>query len=347
MSVKIRQSTFFVALLTAFANGQVGIAESLSAPHQRTQFERVLSGTPAVPKWNSGFLVTWRTETGYSDSSENLSIQDRDGRLLAKYRLWFPDAWMIKIWDAAVSRSGSIAVVGLALNNSGSMSGMLALVSPAPARVKVVQTAPFEGHYVTFAPDNSLWILGYQLGEGRRMTESVPHAMLHHYSSDGVLQAQHLPWPNTECKQQPVGDWAALTASQDRIGVHLPACNMWMEFRPNGERIGSWPWRLEGYDAAKAIFWRPVITPDNRVFCYVSTPKHPSRREAAGLYELNRERGVWELVEDAAAVSGAGIGAGMLGWLAGVDGSSFVFRTGARDLVWLKLMGSGGSDARQ
>jgi len=98
-----------------------------------------------MPKWGQGYLVSWKLDTAASDTVENLSLFDREGKLAGKTRIWFEGASMVRILDAAARKDGNVAVVGWAVTAAGEIAGFLADVSVARGTARVIQTSPFEG----------------------------------------------------------------------------------------------------------------------------------------------------------------------------------------------------------
>jgi hypothetical protein len=191
---------------------------------------------------------------------------------------------------------------------------------------RIVQTSPFEGVAVAGGPDRSVWVLGYQAGEERRVRKAPDHAMLRRYDRDGKLIGEGLPWSSFRCGLHRVAvstlGMARLAASKDRIGVHLPACHEWVEFNLGGELTGRWSWRdvpVTNGLKSSAMSSAVAMTPSNEVFA----------RIGIGLYRWNREQGAWAPV-DLSAATGSGA---VFSWLAGNDGESLIYTTG-RELVW-------------
>jgi hypothetical protein len=316
----------------------VGHAQGLqSLPAARHSFVEAFSNTQPLPKWSGDFLISWRIKTESSDSDNNLIIHGRDGKVLRRFRLWLPDAMMVQIFDVAGSRRNSVSVVGIALSQSGSVAPFLATISMDSSSVKVNRLSPFEGRYVTWGSDDTIWVLGYQLAEGRKLLSAPSHAILQHYDRNGTLLGKHLEWPAIECGRHPLlSSGVQIVSSPDRIGVLLPACSTWIELSPLGDLIGRWEAHLPAsYNDKSAHFFTPVMTSSNRVYCQFSIPYHQDAdgtQRHTGLFTLNRTKKTWEPVDTKAAV----IALGNMSWLAGIDEDSLVYKVGAYDLVWMR-----------
>ena len=307
-----------LGLLAAIAGG----AEQLSLPTSRVDFPRY-SATPS--KFSGGVMISYHFETHYSNLRNNLFVHNRQGVVHASYSVFPPDVWKFHIRDVAASDDGSVAVVGIAWNNHGGISGYLAIVSLDTADIKMVQTAPFEGRTLTYAPDGTLWILGWELGQERRLSRTLPHSALRRFTGQGELISQHLPWPETQCWIHPSRGGPSLAASADRIGVMLEECNRWMEFSLEGELLGQWQWQVEGYENAIEATFTPfhaVMTEEGNVYCDIHINVSIDDRLVTNwaLYSLNRKKSIWELVD----TQNAAAALGWVGVLAGIDGESLV-----------------------
>ena len=333
-----------VAALGAFP-AAAGGAERLSLPTSRAYFPALFSTPEPAPAFSGGVMLNWRRNTYSADSRDNLFVRDRQGKLVASYRLFASGASQMKIVDVAASGDGSVAAVGQALSNEGRYSGYLAILSLDTSNARIVQLAPFEGRTITYGPDGTLWVLGWQLGadqevEQRSVSTAPPHSVLHHYTGEGVLISQHLPWPEMECGHHPAGGIPALTASADRIGVLLPECSTWLELAPDGELLGRWQWQAAlGYDdvSAQVHLTPPVMTPGNSVYCQIFTSVLIDRvrtRVLDRLYTLNRDRSTWEPVDTSIATAPAG----KLASLYGIDGESLVFHAIGNEVVWVNVL---------
>jgi hypothetical protein len=204
--------------------------------------------------------------------------------------------------------------------------------------VKVTAVAPFDAQRVAIGPDKSLWILGYQTDDERKLLKSLPHSILHHYSAAGELVGKHLQWPEISCGSHPfIGSNPLLTVSAGRIGVYLPACESWLDLTSTGEVASRRVVKLPVGYSAKSMVWNALMLEDGRVYAFVSHPNHvtPNGSTAhSGLFVLRREQAIWESVDQ----RDAELAAGRLGWLAGIDRNRFVYAVGTSEFVWLSLL---------
>lgn len=333
-------------VLVGLLSVDAGAAEVLSLPTSQAEFPPHSAAHGWAPKrFSGGVMISVRNDTHYSDPSENVYLDDRQGNTIASFRLFAPDAWQFHIQQVAASGDGSVAAVGLARNNQGGLSGYLAIMSLGTSEVRMIETSPFEGRSLAYGPDGSLWILGWALNAERMLSTTPPHSTLRRFSAEGELISEHLPWPETRCGSHPSGgcslDSQVLAASGDRIGVLMPVCKRWMEFSPEGEVLGEWQLRIADYDGPdENVSPRyAAMTPDNEVYYYISyaVRRDGSEPGVPGLYRLNRESSAFERV----GISQAGSAAGPLVGFAGANGESLVMRTPANSYssyVWVHVV---------
>jgi len=325
-----------VAALIAAIFPFAGLAQDVSAPVAREQlsspteivsYPSAFVVGEALPKWSQGYLIAYRRDTAPSDTEANLRVFDRKGTLVTQTRLWFQGASLLRVKDIAVSRDGRLGVVGIAIDASGSLAGFLADITlSTEPRAKIIQTSPFEGQSVAYAPDGTIWMLGYQVGPSRLLSNDEPdHFIVEHLASDGVLKGEHLKRSSLHCAENPAatshGGFPRILTSEDRIGLFLPACDSWVELKPSGDVIGRWQWSNNNQNREVVTV---AMTAGNNVYARVESPQ-------IGLFRLDKENSDWVPVNtDAARLAGA-----PFGWLQGSDGDKLVYHTKAR-LVWAK-----------
>jgi hypothetical protein len=190
-------------------------------------------------------------------------------------------------------------------------------VDPRTNATKVISTAAFEGQDVRWGPNDSIWVLGYQLTADRKLLSAPPHSLLRRYDRQGRLIAEHLPWPAINCGRHPLLDEAQLTTSSAKIGVLLSACQSWLELSPTGELLGRWP---AGTSLPKGLHTsKAVMTPAGEAYLMAATPE-------TTLFRLTADRQSWEVVPRDPAL-----------WcLAGADANGLAFCSGASRLTWWK-----------
>lgn len=285
--------------------------DRLEAPTHRALFPNVLSSGAPIPKWTGSYLTTWALNTTSADTTDNVSVFDKTGKLTSTKRIWFPDAVTVQILDAA-GAGNTVVLVGKALNTNGVYVGFLAFVPVQEARTEVVQLGAFEGVSVAMAEDQTVWVLGYQVGEGRRIKAAPRHSMLRRYTAKGHAAGEFLFWPDKQCGLHPAGEtgngFPMVRAGAGRVGVLLPECREWLELKASGELTSTVALRPVSSNRDQEFIWNVVIASDGRVFGHIG----PS------LYKLNAKTGSWH--EVALSLPGEKPSA-----LVGVDGRALVY----------------------
>ncbi len=306
-------------------------AQEMTAPIRQVSYLDAYKMLPGrLPKWENGYLVSWKMDTSASEASPNLALYDRDGKLVGKARVWLDGASFLRIIDTAVRRDGSIALVGYAVTSSGTLAGFLAHVSISQGSARIIQTSPFEGQAVDFGPDGTIWVLGMEFGPGRRYTAAPDHSMVQHFGADDTLQGQHLLRSNFTCELAAEGNMGLprVAASSDRIGLFAPLCRMWVELTTTGELLGQWRWNIKaptpsGVDG-EGVRWI-ALSSTNELYGWRGSKEHT-------LVRFDRQASDWILVETPAA---RGAGASFTS-LYSVDGDMLVYHTLENKLAWFQ-----------
>jgi len=305
--------------------------ERLLEPIAKSSYPDAFVVYQTVPRWSSGHLIRW-TEGSASDTTENVFVFDRKGKLVGKARIWPPDASSVHIVNAVAGLDGRIAAVGWAVDASGTFAYFLADVSPTTGHIRVVHTTPFHGRDVAFGSDGTLWLVGYQVVPGDKSSAAPDHDIVQHYGADGTLKDSHVLRSSLQCERFPMGFAVAepaILASRDRIGVFLRACNKWIELDPAGELVGQWIWpKMESVRRMSNV----AFTPSGEVYTTVSS--------SAGIWlgHLDKKTSTWAIVNADLPLAKAN-GAKSV-WLMGSDGDKLVYHVGESDLLWSKSSSS-------
>ena len=291
---------------------------------RQVPFESLELNNQPIPKYSNGYMLAWRRTIPASDLATNLTLFDRDGRVVRKLRLWIDDATSVTIVDGTVDPGGAIAVVGLAVSRTGQFAGFMGLIDGVGV-TKIVQIAPFEGDGVTFASDGSIWVLGHQWSPDRHRKTAPAHSVLRRFSGSGTVVAEYLKWPEFACGPHPIesanGSTAKILRGPAYVGLLLPACNRWMEISLNGEIKRSVTWTTPEstlHPGARQV-GTPVISNSGEVLA----------NNADGVLRLDMKTGVWHPVTGVAVP---------VSWFAGVDGDSLVYRSGlGGGFMWAKV----------
>jgi hypothetical protein len=305
-------------------------AAQVTAPIRQTAFEDAFKPGNSLPRWEQGYLVSWKIDTSSSETEENISLYDRDGATVGKARIWFEGASFLRIEDAAARKDGRVAVVGWAITNSGTLAAFLADVSITQRFAQIIQTSPFEGRSVGFGPDGTIWVLGAVVGPGRGKEPAPDHYMVQHFSTDDVLKTQYLRSSDFGCElSDQINGIPRVVASDDRVGLFAPYCHMWVELSPTGELLGQWKWNplspvRNGNETAVGIT-SVALTSTNELYGW-------SGRKGHTLFRFDRKASAWVPLETAAAQSAGA----PFSTLFGSDGDKLVSRTAGKKVGWFK-----------
>jgi len=327
-----RRNTRFEWIFLVFAVLSVpaSSAQELDEPIRQITYREAFKPGNSMPKWEQGYLVSWKYDTSASDSAENVTLYDRDGNAIAKTRIWLSDASFVRIEDATTRKDGEVAVVGWATTNSGTLAAFMADVSTARNSVQIMRTSPFEGRAVGFGPDGTIWVLGRELGPGRGKEPAPDHFMVQHFGLDDVLRDQHLLSSDFPCElARQINGTPRVVASSDRVGFFAPFCRMWVELSPTGEMLGQWSWKplspiTNGVESQAGV--RSVaLTPANELYGWTGW-------NAYSLVRFDRHSSRWLPVQtDSLRNTGAPFWA-----LYGIDGDTLVYHTSENRLAWTK-----------
>jgi len=313
-------------------------AQQLLPPFRQVVYQGSFRGKYVwvSPKWHNGYLYAWRHDPPPSDQTENIVVYDRNDKLFGKARILVEDESALRITDVDVSRDGTIAAVGWAITKWDALESYLAVVSMPAGTVHVIETSPFDGRAVTFAPDGTIWVLGLESGGPDPSVRKAPdHFMVQHFGADGTLKGQYLRRSEFPCGSHPAlsgnGAMSQISATADRIGIFAPACRMWVELGPDGKLLGHWRWDrplFGSQDDTWNDILRVTLTPTNDLYATTRNSSSDHR-----LVRFDRESSTWLPVD----ISAADAAALPLGPLEGADGDSLVYLSTGKRLVWVKL----------
>ncbi|HEY1471826.1 MAG TPA: hypothetical protein VGF61_22495 [Candidatus Acidoferrum sp.] len=328
----------FAALIPCRIVAQESVApaekEHLVGPIAEVSYEKPFKTPgPGGLRWDAKYLVWWRRDNSYSDLSPNIEMYDRTGTLFGKMRIWLPEAGLMYIEDAAASKDGRVVAGGWARDLRGEEVGWFAEIAPGGNAVNYVSTTPFLTHSVTFGPDGSIWLMGYQLGPGERSDTAPDQHIVRHYGADDKLKGEHVLLSTLQCGEAyflHVIGRPMLTASSDRVAVFLPECHKWMELSANGELLGQWTWRTDNLASAEPggqprEITRFALTSANKLYGNVYPPGDP------WLVHFDRASSQW-LPVNTDDLANAGV---PFDHLEGSDGEQLVYRSNSV-FVWAK-----------
>lgn len=186
----------------------------LAEPTRWATFSRAFYDGMPLPKWSGSYLVSWTRNTHATEALDNVTIYDRGGKVVSSHRIWYPDAGAVTLIDATAN-GNTVAVLGQAMNRAGVYVGFVASLAVGSTNPRILPLGSFEGTSIAFGEDRTLWVLGYQVGEERRIKTAPRHATLRHYKPDGETirrvsaLAGYPMWTSLRCRREgwvPSGD---------------------------------------------------------------------------------------------------------------------------------------------
>jgi hypothetical protein len=186
--------------------------------------------SPALPphnRWHPSLRVRLEVEVR-APGVPNLFIHRPTGELLASHTIWFPGATRVRLYTAALSASGAVAVLGYTNGQDRTASFVVLLENPSaqPTILRIERLAALRAR---FAPDGSLWTLmaplGYVIDDG---PGPIPHETLWQISLDGRILRKVLPFASLylPAKARSLHDWnyskPDIAVSESSVFFYIP-----------------------------------------------------------------------------------------------------------------------------
>lgn len=298
--------------------------EELQAPVKSADFSHVFIPYQLMPRWSQGHLISWKRENGPLDTEENVSVYDRTGQLKGKIRIAVLNSHLMYLDNVVAGPDGRIAAVGSIVDNSGEFDSFVADANLATQAVKIVMLEPFRAHDVTFGPDGTLWIAGYDSEFGNRLS-TKDFVVVKHLSVDGKLQDSQLVSSSLRCNWYSfAAAEGVLFATKDRIGLLVQNCQQWIELNTDGEVVGRWHWK--GSEAVDMVH-NAILTASDEVYASIQGAQDLPYRSWMG--HLNKKTGEWEEVTVNPLAAHLG--------LRGSEEDMLVLGSGEGELKWAKI----------
>lgn len=169
-------------------------------------------------------------------------------------------------------------------------TGGLNLLGPSGTVKLKIDTGTYLPQHVVFAPDHSLWTVGFMAGNNGSLDG---FNVFRHYSREGKELGQAVPWSsiagdhNAYTALQSIVGTVWLHASSDRLGFYAlfgEGQKTWIEVSYTGVILGK-------YDLGRCadVCYSPrTMTPGNAVYAQIYRESEP-----AGWAVLDRVKSVW------------------------------------------------------
>jgi len=255
-----------------------------SFPHQ------VASARPvATPRWHNGYLAYFTTEV----PTEIKLIKSSTGELITTKNIAFSTAPSVRIRNVAVSVTGRIAYSGIGRDDQG-RDVLIGWIAASGEPEFVVRTDKFAAEHLSFAPDDSLWVIG--------RTSKID--LLAHFDTSGRQIMPYIEFPRgpkgtlSNFLPQPV----SMVAIADRVGILMDGKGVWTEVSNEGRILGEWPLPKKPIRGFTGI----AFTPGGNVYISVDKAQEPRGTVDVHLLKLRKDTGAWSDVPyDQLLASGA------------------------------------------
>ena len=254
---------------------------ALAAESREVYYQGFLVPQSIVPTFDKGYLLVY--------NFEKIDVYAPDGSPLYSVSAEVPNAKIANIQNAATDVDGTMAGA-VYYARERARGGGIVLFDRSGKQTRFFDTGKYWPTQVCFAPDHTIWTLGWQGPE-----TSGPHDdyfVLRNYSQDGQELGAFLPRSTFEPESDPVGPMIGgwrLRIMNNRIGAvfyggmilgprHKSRPMQWIEVDLKGKLLGRWEvgaeWPPEAFTQSGALYthsgdavlvfdrstkaWRPV-----------------------------------------------------------------------------------------
>jgi hypothetical protein len=197
-----------------------------------------------VPTFDKGYLLVY--------NFDKIDAYAPDGSPLYSVSAQVPNAKIANIQNAAADTDGTMAGAVGYYSTARTRGGGIVLFDRSGKQTRFFDTTPYLPTQVCFAPDHSIWTLGWQGPEAS--SQHHDYFILRNYSQDGQAIAAFLPRSSFEPEPVPVGPMTGLWQLRivnDRIGALFYGSSplgpgqssrpmQWIEVDLKGKLLGRW-----------------------------------------------------------------------------------------------------------
>ncbi len=185
------------------------------------------------PSFHNGKLISAVFETAVAGTA-NVFVYAKSGAPVASYALSPAGAIKIRIWDAAIGSSGTVAATGQAVDREGRQTMFLAIVPPGKTQSAIHRLNPYTGERVAVASDGSVWLTTGRTDEGGGdEAANGDYKVLRHFSADGKLLGEFVPRSSLQGVAPASGSGGTnltwLRATGERVGAYFGNSHRWLE----------------------------------------------------------------------------------------------------------------------
>ena len=297
-------------------------AQQLDIPHKVVTIPNAAGRRASPAKWERGRLVQ------IDHATSTVFAFDDQGQVVMSSRIWPANSLQVRLYNMAVSPSGTYAVEGTAISGEGAPTAFIVLIDAAGRTTKVVQTSPAAAFSLRFADDGTLWAVVRVHDD--RFEEASDYDMLRHYDASGVLIQTALPRKRFHTKGCPMR-LPILTTSGSKIGLYADVAMTWIELSFTGDVLGHWSFPTP--DSGQRLQVQNVALTDTGDLLVSASTIGRNTKGKHGVYLFDRGSQTLGAVDSTAVSSLDPVS------LMGVDGDSLVTSTSLAPgpLFWTKL----------
>lgn len=136
---------------------------------------------PSWQRWDSRFLIA--IDADASPTRPAVTVFDRDGKIVREAIVWFAEASVVNVGDAALTESGQLLVSAGAVKSDGTVANVIAAFDAGGKMTQVLRTSPFVPLRICSVANGSIWAYGWD----RRNTRTNRYPVLREFSFEGGL----------------------------------------------------------------------------------------------------------------------------------------------------------------
>jgi hypothetical protein len=254
---------------------------SAQSPTRELYTEAVLSGP--LPGLYNGHLY-------FIDRPNRVRLFSPDGNFATSFEVPDRASEPAYVEGIAIDADGTIAD---GWGTRGTLHG-IEIRDESGKLIRAIDTGLFVPNNLTFAPDHSLWVFGWQRDAERPQYPAKDYLTLRHYSSDGKEIGSYLPRslfppglnPGSAQSQERrifvTAEFIGIVAFSGNVGSQQE----WVEVDLNGNIRGRW--RLDGLQ-----FPSVGLTSDRGVY---ARQRDPKTRQDRIVVRPNRATSTWQVV---------------------------------------------------
>ncbi len=269
-----------------------------------------MTNSGLVPIFDKGYMFKMNTPPQSGPAPDTFGAWDTEGRWMYQAYFTTPDGTPAAVRRPAADTDKTV-IAGIDYGTRGGYRGGIAFLDPTGKQVRFVSTDRYHPYALCFAPDHSIWTVGWQRSPKNDVEDPSGYSIVRKFSSDGTPAGEFLLRSEFPQGLPPGGTGLSwIRAADDRVGMMLyPGQNSgspeWVEMDLSGNLIGRWK-----VGPSAQLNGGFAFTNDARLF---ARPYNPETKKNE-LMSFDRKSSSWQPVDG-----------GLNGLLVGADGNNIVF----------------------